>query len=765
MAEITTDQYFPTKGGRIKVQIETILGASSKGPWIYQSSVDGNNPGSQGAGYFYFKSQTDTGSVKSATQGLFKAKIFVDQTGLYDLRVRATRDSNDPGDSRNDVWVKIDDDTRPLLPAGTVPVTSVGGGFLKLKGVSSTNWTYASVFGAEGEDDANPPARVMLEAGYHTITFAGRSVGMHIDFFEVIRQGVAVPANAPNTPKVGGPDVPDAAGGTEEAPVVIDVRNGDATLTTVGVGAASHGTVVVNANQTVTYTPEDDFFGQDSFNFFVKDAGGKTYGRIMTVTVAGTPDAPHATYDTAIAGTGVPVTISVRDNDYDPDGTAVAIRSFDSVSGKGGTIVQVGDKLQYTSAAGFLGTDNFTYDVYDATGRVSNRATVQVTVQEEAPSPILVGLYDSDTDAIKHVLKNRETIDAATLGAHTTFLVHLDDDGELAGRVGSVKLTLSGAASATKVETGLPWALFGDAAGDLLGDLSLKAGSYHFEVQAFSGEKGKGTLLGTYDYDFTVTGTPPQPVEPISVGLYETRTDTVKALLHDGDVIPAGAVGGPTTFVVHVAQDGALADKVGSVKLTLSGDANASKIETGLPYALFGDNAGDLIGGKALKPGSYHFEADVFSGAGGKGTLLDSFDYDFTVAAPPATADALVIGLYDTRTDTLLHVLDDGDAFGAASLDGPTTFAVHVAQDGALAGNVGSVRLTLSGDASATRTETGLPYSLFGDSGGDLKGGIHLDAGSYHFKTDVFSEAGGKGVLLGSFDYDFTVTGDPLLIA
>src|SRR5918992_5277407 len=169
--------YFPTKNGRIKIQAETLLGTSPTNGWVYQAAGEGNNRGSQGSGYYYFKSETLDGSVKKATEGLFSATIYIEEAGAYNLRVRTARDTNDPGDSRNDIWVRIDDDTRPLLPAGTVPVTSTWNGFLKLKG-ATTNWSYAKIFGASQEGDANPPAHVMLSKGFHTITFAGRSVGL-----------------------------------------------------------------------------------------------------------------------------------------------------------------------------------------------------------------------------------------------------------------------------------------------------------------------------------------------------------------------------------------------------------------------------------------------------------------------------------------------------------------------------------------------------------------------------------------------------------
>jgi hypothetical protein len=71
---------------------------------------------------------------------------------------------------------------------------------------------------------------------------------------------------------------------------------------------------------------------------------------------------------------------------------------------------------------------------------------------------------------------------------------------------------------------------------------------------------------------------------------------------------------------------------VGSVKLTLSGNPSATRTETGAPYSLFGDKAGDLKGGGFdFGPGHYHFEADVFSGAKGTGRIVENFDHDFTV--------------------------------------------------------------------------------------------------------------------------------------
>jgi hypothetical protein len=618
--------YFPTRNGRIKIQAETLLGTSPTNGWVYVPADSGNNPGAQGTGYYYFKSETLDGSVKTPNQGVFSATIHVAEAGLYNIRMRAARDTNDPGDSRNDIWVRVDGDTRPLLPEGTVPVESTPGGFLKLKGVN-TSWGYARVFSASEEGDANPAAQVSLSAGFHTITFAGRSVGLHIDFFEVIKAGLAVPATAPDTDIVGGPALPSSASVAEDASVVLDVLAGAAGYSLVSASDPAHGTALVTPDRTVRYTPDADFFGTDSFSFTVTDGNGAATTQTMTVTVTAAPDDPFAADDAAATLAGTPVTVAVTGNDGDPDGTGVAIGGFDATSAGGGSVALVAGQLRYTPAAGFTGTDSFGYDVVDPTGRVSERATVTVTVTE-ADLPVVVGLYDTRTDALVHLLEDGDTLEAGALAGPMTFAVGVVAGGALDGAVGSMKLKLSGAASASKTETGAPYALFGDDAGDLLGGRPLGPGTYRFEVDAFSGAGGRGTLLDSFDFDFSVAA----GASPIRVGVYDAATDELVDLLADGDVLDAATLDGPTTFAVEVVAGGALAGKVGSMKLKLSGDASAARTETGAPYALFGDDAGDLRGGPPLGPGDYRFEVDVYAQAGGKGTLLGSFDYDFTVA-------------------------------------------------------------------------------------------------------------------------------------
>ncbi len=61
------------------------------------------------------------------------------------------------------------------------------------------------------------------------------------------------------------------------------------------VGAASHGTVVLNADQSITYTPAADYNGPDSFTYTITDGIDVSTGVVLlTVTDSTVEDAPAA---------------------------------------------------------------------------------------------------------------------------------------------------------------------------------------------------------------------------------------------------------------------------------------------------------------------------------------------------------------------------------------------------------------------------------------------------------------------------------------
>ena len=57
------------------------------------------------------------------------------------------------------------------------------------------------------------------------------------------------------------------------------------TLSVVGTSPPANGSVVVNSDNTITYTPNDGFTGTDTFSYTVADEIGTRASAAVTVTV------------------------------------------------------------------------------------------------------------------------------------------------------------------------------------------------------------------------------------------------------------------------------------------------------------------------------------------------------------------------------------------------------------------------------------------------------------------------------------------------
>ena len=90
----------------------------------------------------------------------------------------------------------------------------------------------------------------------------------------------------------------------------------------------------------VTYTPDPNFNGTDTFTYQVCDDDGNCDTATVTVTVNDVNDPPVANDDSATTDEDTPVTIDILDNDTDIDGT-IDPTSVTEVSGPSN-----GSKLQ-----------------------------------------------------------------------------------------------------------------------------------------------------------------------------------------------------------------------------------------------------------------------------------------------------------------------------------------------------------------------------------------------------------------------------------
>ncbi|WP_240923685.1 Ig-like domain-containing protein, partial [Psychromonas sp. SA13A] len=190
----------------------------------------------------------------------------------------------------------------------------------------------------------------------------------------------------------------DTASTNEDAAIDIDVLAND-TDTADGTAAAispvasvtqgSNGSVVVNADGTVKYTPNADFNGTDSFTYTNEEGQEAT----VNVTVDAVNDLTVVADDTASTNEDAAIDIDVLANDTDTvDGTAAAISPVASVTqgSNGSVVVNADGTVKYTPNVNFNGTDSFTY-----TNEEGQEATVNVTV--DAVNDLTVVTNDTAT--------------------------------------------------------------------------------------------------------------------------------------------------------------------------------------------------------------------------------------------------------------------------------------------------------------------------------------------------------------------------------
>jgi regulation of enolase protein 1 (concanavalin A-like superfamily) len=180
----------------------------------------------------------------------------------------------------------------------------------------------------------------------------------------------------------------DSAATDEDTAVVLDVLANDLDpdgdpLTIASVSAPAHGSVATNPDGTLTYTPDPDFNGADSFTYTLSDRV-QSETAVVSLAVAAIPDAPVAADDTLSTNPDTALTIDLAAdlfaNDSDGDGDPLSLAGFAQPAN--GTLAESGDgTLLYTPDAGFQGTDSFTYTVGDGTG-LADTATASVVVAD-----------------------------------------------------------------------------------------------------------------------------------------------------------------------------------------------------------------------------------------------------------------------------------------------------------------------------------------------------------------------------------------------
>jgi hypothetical protein len=223
----------------------------------------------------------------------------------------------------------------------------------------------------------------------------------------------------------------------EDVPLTIDVLANDSDVdgnlvpasVVVTSGPANGAVTIDSATGAITYTPDADYNGTDSFVYSVTDDGSPTPAKTSTATVSLTiqavNDSPRNTNDTATTLEDTSVVVNVLANDTDVDGNLVpaSVTVTDGPANGTAAVNPATGAITYAPNLNFNGTDTFIYRVTDDGSPLpvlSASASVTITVQavNDAPVPQAdSAITDEDIPVIVNVLANDSDVDGQPVPA------------------------------------------------------------------------------------------------------------------------------------------------------------------------------------------------------------------------------------------------------------------------------------------------------------------------------------------------------------
>ncbi|MBP0003338.1 MAG: tandem-95 repeat protein [Cyanobacteria bacterium SBC] len=215
--------------------------------------------------------------------------------------------------------------------------------------------------------------------------------------------------------------VDDSASTAENTAVTLDVLSNDTdidgdTLSVSSVGTPTNGTVALNPDGTVTYTPNAGFSGTDNFTYEVSD-GNLTDTATVALAVNPVNDAPVAADDSFNGDEDTNLNGNVLANDSDPDNDPLTASLLSDVS-NGSLTFNPDGSFTYTPNANFNGSDSFTYEVSD--GSLTDTATVALAVNPVNDAPVASNdsfTTDENVAFSNNVLSNDSDPDGDSLTA------------------------------------------------------------------------------------------------------------------------------------------------------------------------------------------------------------------------------------------------------------------------------------------------------------------------------------------------------------
>jgi large repetitive protein len=143
-------------------------------------------------------------------------------------------------------------------------------------------------------------------------------------------------------------------------------------IVVTAVGQPVNGTIVLNPNGTVTYTPNPNFHGTDVFTYTICDVTTIDPHPLCSqanvyINVTPVNDPPVAHNDIATTSINTNVLVVVQNNDSDPDNNPLATTQILTAPVNGTATINANGTVTYAPSSNFSGIDSFEYVIEDIT--------------------------------------------------------------------------------------------------------------------------------------------------------------------------------------------------------------------------------------------------------------------------------------------------------------------------------------------------------------------------------------------------------------
>ena len=263
--------------------------------------------------------------------------------------------------------------------------------------------------GSSDISEATVPATATIAAGQASVTVNLNAVN------DAVNDGTrTVTVTASATGFVAGVDTLQVTDGASTLPVAVDdsfsaledaslivaaagvlsndlAANGGP-LTAVRVAGPSHGTLTLNADGSLAYTPAANWVGTDSFTYKIMEAAMESNVATVVIATIAANDPPVAVNQAKAASKNVPLSFAASDllvgdnsGPADESSQTITVTAIGAAS-HGATVLNANGTVMYMPPANYTGTDSFTYTITDngTTNGLpdpkSATATVNITV-------------------------------------------------------------------------------------------------------------------------------------------------------------------------------------------------------------------------------------------------------------------------------------------------------------------------------------------------------------------------------------------------